>query len=66
MSIRNATIARRKRTIGLFEQERTASVEYEWPRRDDVAARPRKKNAAQPKKAERAPGAVPRPGWQGA
>jgi hypothetical protein len=64
MSIRNATIARRKRTIGLFEQERTASVEYEWPRRGDVAAR--KKNAAQPKKAERAPGTAPRPGWQGA
>jgi hypothetical protein len=59
MSIRNATIARRKRTIGLFEQERIASVEHEWPRRVSVPARLSKKDTSQTKKAERAP-------WHGA
>jgi len=59
MSIRNATIARRKRTIGLFEQERTASMELEWQRRGGMPAKPRKKDTSQTKKAERAP-------WHGA
>lgn len=59
MSIRNATIARRKRTIGLFEQERIASVEHEWPQRLSLPARSRKKDASPTKKAERAP-------WHGA
>ncbi|HET7332625.1 hypothetical protein [Dyella sp.] len=59
MSIRNATIARRKRTIGLFEQERIASAEHEWPQRVSLPARPRKKDASPTKKAQRAP-------WHGA
>ena len=55
MSIRNATIARRQRTIGLFEQERIASADREWQRRGGVPARPRKKDTYQTKKAQRAP-----------
>jgi hypothetical protein len=59
MSIRNATIARRKRTIGLFEQERIVALDHEWQRRGGVLAKPRKKDASQTKKSERAP-------WHGA
>jgi hypothetical protein len=59
MSIRNATIARRRRTIGQFEQERTASMEHEWPHRVSVPTRTRKKDASPTKRAQRAP-------WHGA
>jgi hypothetical protein len=49
MSIRNATIAMRKRKIGLFEQERIAILDEERRRRRGVQSKVRKEEASQAK-----------------
>ncbi|MFC3651012.1 hypothetical protein ACFONN_05610 [Dyella humi] len=54
MSIRNATIAMRKRKIGLFEQERIAPLDHERQRRNGTSSKAKKKEAAQFKRTERA------------
>lgn len=55
MSIRNATIAMRKRKIGLFEQERIASLDHERrQRRNGASSKIKKKEAAPFKRIERA------------
>ena len=54
MSIRNATIAMRKRKIGLFEQEHIALLDYEPQRRGGRSSNRKKKDAPQPKKTAKA------------
>ncbi|GLQ95467.1 hypothetical protein [Dyella acidisoli] len=54
MSIRNATIAMRKRKIGLFEQEHVAYMNDGLPRHNGTPRKTRKKDGAQPKKTARA------------
>ena len=49
MSIRNATIAMRRRKIGLFEQERIAFLDEDRPIRRGEQSKLGKKDAAQVK-----------------
>lgn len=54
MSIRNATIAMRKRKIELFEQERIALVDQAPQRSGRTSSKSTKKSQRQPKKANSA------------